>query len=261
MINVDMKHKPDNRFFNEVRNASKRILLLDYDGTIAPFKINRMEARPYPWAPDLINGISKKSIVAIISGRQLDELIDLTKGISANLFGSHGWERLRKNGTKSETVVPRNALSGLNIAWRIAFNEGLQNRMEVKKASIALHFRGLASEDEIKLKQRMMLMWQIPANHFNLQLMEFSGGIEIRCNDINKGTIVKEILGDNRDAFVAFLGDDITDEDAFRELVGKGRGIILGDGNKPTYAAYRLETPEDVKVFLENWLDASETAP
>src|SRR5713226_10373047 len=95
-------------FFQRVRRASSRALLLDYDGTLAPFTVDRARAFPYREIPELIVQIMRhQTRVVLISGRPATELLFLS-GIHPHpeIWGSHGAERLHPDGSYEVDAPP-----------------------------------------------------------------------------------------------------------------------------------------------------------
>ena len=85
-----------------LRSAPRSVLMLDYDGTLAPFHVNRFEATPYLGVTDRLVTLSTIPQVrlVLVSGRLAQEVRDLLRpGIRAEIWGSHGRERLRSDGT------------------------------------------------------------------------------------------------------------------------------------------------------------------
>src|SRR3989344_1399009 len=88
-------------FFGRVRAAAARVLMLDYDGTLAPFRVNPVEAAPYPGVIPLLDEIQQAghTRVVIVSGRLTRNLIPLLSLKHApEIWGSHGWERVQPHG-------------------------------------------------------------------------------------------------------------------------------------------------------------------
>ena len=76
----------------------------------------------------------------------------------------------------------------------------------------------------------------------------------MRITGVSKAEAVKEILAESpADAVVAYLGDDLTDEDAFVALGARGAKILVSERSRPTAADIRLEPPEELLAFLDNW--------
>src|SRR5881227_2194757 len=107
-------------FLERVRRATSRALLLDYDGTLAPFTADRTRAFPYREIPEMVSRIMRcNTRVVLISGRAATELLFLS-GIHPHpeIWGSHGAERLYPDGSyEVESPEPRQRV-GLQVANR-----------------------------------------------------------------------------------------------------------------------------------------------
>src|SRR5215472_18194396 len=104
-------------FFEQLRTASARALLLDYDGTLAPFTPDRTRAFPYREIPELVGKIMRTGTrVVLVSGRAATELVFLS-GIHPHpeIWGSHGAERLLPDGTYEADAPPPQHRVGLQL--------------------------------------------------------------------------------------------------------------------------------------------------
>jgi trehalose 6-phosphate phosphatase len=247
-------------FFEQLGSASTRILLLDYDGTLAPFRTERDRAFPYPEIPRLLGQIiASGTRVVLISGRPAYDLLRLS-GIDPQpeIWGSHGLERLRPRGNYQVEPLSPEQQAGLRKALEFLRSQGLENRMERKPGGVALHWRGLAGQDVETLRGKVQQVWCELAGCSSLELLDFDGGLEIRVRGKDKGNAVAAILKEsNADAVVAYLGDDQTDEDAFRVLRGRGLTVLVREQLRPTLAEIQLRPPEELIEFLQEWLSAS----
>jgi trehalose 6-phosphate phosphatase len=244
-------------FFQELKTAPQCALMLDYDGTLAPFRIRPEKAIPYPGIRRILNTILKgqHTRVVLISGRWTKDLIPLL-GLEhlPEIWGSHGWERLRADGTIEIAKFDVRALRGLAEADRWVEQEGLAKRCEHKPGCLALHWRGLTQKEIQKTRSKAMRKWRLLVRDTGLTLSEFDGGVELRVPGRNKGHAVKTILAEmTKDAMAAYLGDDITDEDAFKAMKGKGLGILVRGKYRPTAADVWLTPPEELLEFLSRW--------
>jgi trehalose 6-phosphate phosphatase len=247
-------------FFDQLRSASTRILLLDYDGTLAPFRVDRDRAFPYPEVPLLLSRIIRSGTrVVLISGRPARELLRLS-GIHPHpeIWGSHCLEQLKNDGSYHiEPLSPAQEI-GLVKAAEYLRSQGLEDRMELKPGGVALHWRGVPQAQADTLKDKVQQFWSQLASRYSLRVLDFDGGVEIKVGGKDKGNAVTAILRDcNPQAAIAYLGDDRTDEDAFRALKGKGLTALVRDQFRPTLADIQLRPPQELIQFLKNWLAAS----
>jgi trehalose-phosphatase len=231
--------------------------MLDYDGTLAPFRVNRDEAFPYPGIREILDDLLAADCcrVVLVSGRAVRDLIPLL-GLKRppEIWGSHGAEWRSQEGEYRVLPVPESAVDALNRAHTWAENEGLQDRCEHKPGCLALHWRGLSTQDVEGIRGKARRRWTHIAKEAQLELREFDGGLELRIPGREKGEAVRTILSEVKDdAVIAYLGDDETDEDAFRALAGRGLGVLVRTEWRETRAEIWLKPPEQLLMFLENW--------
>jgi trehalose 6-phosphate phosphatase len=248
-------------FLDRLRSASARVLLLDYDGTLAPFRADRNLAFPYPEVPDLLVRImSEGTRVVLISGRPARELL-LISCIHPHpeIWGSHGLERLKPDGSYELGVLPRDQQMGLLMAVTFLRSDGLERQIELKPGGVAVHWRGLSAQEIEDIKSRVLDRWIPLRTEYSLSLLDFDGGLELRVPNKNKGDAVHTVLSEiHPDSAVAYLGDDQTDEDAFRALSGKGLTALVRSQSRPTAADVWLQPPQELIQFFQEWLDAQE---
>lgn len=246
-------------FLKQLSSAPARVLLLDYDGTLAPFVVDRTLARPYPEVPDLVGRIMAQGTrVVLVSGRPVRELL-LLSGISPQpeVWGSHGLERLMADGRYEVSSVPAHQ-DALLAAAALLRDAGLESQTEVKPGGVAVHWRGMDAIKAEKLAKEVPRLWKPLLDRAALRLLEFDGGLEIRVAGAGKGDAVRVILKEaGPGAAVAYLGDDQTDEDAFRALKGNGLTALVRPHSRPTTADIWLQPPHELLQFLQEWLRAS----
>jgi trehalose 6-phosphate phosphatase len=248
-------------FFDELRRARKRALLLDYDGTLAPFQANRNAALPYVGVAELLVSIimgSTQTRVVLITGRPARELRSLLPFVPApEIWGSHGLERLGPDGSYQVAGVPRGASNLLALIDRRLQAEGLEEHMERKAGAIAVHWRGLDSAAREDIRERVNRVWSGARAQSLIFLTPFDGGLEFRVGARNKGDAVRHILAELDSATpVAYLGDDYTDEDAFKALENRGLSVLVRNEFRPTAADIWIQPPQGLLDFLAEWLQA-----
>lgn len=253
-------------FFDHLPQAKEKVLFLDYDGTLAPFKTDPGEALPYPGVRELIGRIMERADtrLVIVTGRWTRDLIPLL-GLRdlPEIWGSHGLERLRTDGSYEISPMDENAVRGLATADEWMEERGLLQRCEKKPGCLALHWRGLSKEAILDLKNVVLPQWHRLAETTGLDLIEFDGGIELRVPARNKGDAVKGVLDEiHHDGLsAAYLGDDSTDEDAFLAIKGKGIGVLVRKEFRPTVADLWIRPPGELLEFLSCWLGEKFAAP
>ena len=230
------------------------ILCLDYDGTLTPIVENYNEAIISDHMRDLVQQLARKIPVAIISGRDVSFVKQHMRLPEAFYAGSHGFEIVGPENYRHELEEAERAIPLLDRAEEQLreFAAGIAGvEIERKKYAMAVHFRKANEEGRARAIQKVK------------QLLELSDGLiagegkmllELKpAIDWHKGkaleTIVEQ-LDPTGEAVVAFIGDDVTDEDAFRVLRKEDIGIFVGVHDRSTAASYRLNDVPEVGQFL-----------
>src|SRR3954463_11982203 len=240
-------------FLESVARAQRSVLLLDYAGTLAPFSVDRQRAVPYPGLKDLLQQIidAGRTRLVIVTGRDAHEIDPFLRLRPApEIWGSHGLQRLLPDGTCDMPEIPPAVAEVLDDARRWLEYQGLDDCAERKPGSIAVHWRALAQTEAEELRGRIIVGWFPIADRAALKLLEFDGGVEMRMLDLDKGDAVRTILremGHRKPA--AYLGDDLTDERAFRALGPRGLGVLVRSRPRRTAAQVWIKPPEELLDF------------
>jgi trehalose-phosphatase len=242
-------------------DRSHRVLMLDYDGTLAPFRAARMEAVPYPGVGTALAALcaSGHTRVVIVSGRPVAEILKLLPDLRAlEIWGGHGWEYRAADGT-IKRWQPQTAISAqLDMAVSVIGDVVSAGDVERKQGSVAVHARRLSSGERAGLARAVEERWGPLCDQQALQLRAFDGGFELRDASRTKGTVVAairnsvgELSPDQR--IMAYLGDDETDEDAFAALGPEDWSVLVRPEPRPTLAAHYLKPPDDLLRFIDTW--------
>lgn len=238
----------------KLKTDSPRLLGLDYDGTLAPFKVDPSQAVPYKGVREVLIKLMENSrnSVVIISGRRTKDLLtllDLEK--RPEIWGSHGLERLKPDGSYETAPMDKEALNGLVEANEWLSSVNLSLRYEQKPGCVALHWRGLDAENIRKEIEKVTNRFQLIARKSGLLLQEFDGGIELRASGRNKGDAIRTLISEaSKRVIPVFLGDDLTDEEAFQAIKGRGVGILVRTEFRKSSADIWLKPPEELLEFL-----------
>jgi len=251
-------------FLESVAKAPLSVLLLDYDGTLAPFSVDRDRAVPYAGVAEVLQKImdTGRTRLVIITGRDAREIGPLL-GVQPppEVWGAHGLQRLRPDGTCEMPEIPPGLAQALDDAKRWLSYQGLQSLAEIKPGSIAVHWRALDETAASELRSRILLGWFRVADRSPLKLLEFDGGVEMRVPHLDKGNAVRTVFREvGPDVPIAYLGDDTADERAFQALGTRGLTVLVGASPRRTSAQVWLRAPEDLLEFLSRWEKATATA-
>jgi trehalose 6-phosphate phosphatase len=227
-------------------------LFLDVDGTLVPVAPDPWSVRPSPALPGLLARAASRlnGALGIVSGRELHAIEHVTSGAIHYLAGGHGAEfRFGLNQPVLE-AEPHPEVGGLQVELRPLVERWPALLLEVKRAGIAVHYRQaphLAAE--VRKAMEAVLAAQSRAG---LALLQGDHVLEIRSPSHNKGTAVRRLMEEApfRGRRPIFIGDDISDEEAFAAVQELGGiAVIVGD-RRPTLATQELESPTEVLRVL-----------
>lgn len=232
-------------------NLDDWALFLDIDGTLVPIAPDPWSVKPSPLLPPLLQNAAARlgNALAIVSGRELHAIENVTANAIHYLAGGHGAEfRFGANQPVREAVHPE--VGGLQVELRPLVEHHPALLLEVKRAGIAVHYRQaphLAGDVRIAMEA-------VLAGHARrgLALLQGDHVLEIRSPSHNKGTAVRRLMQEPpfRKRRPIFIGDDVSDEDAFAVVQEMdGTAVIVGD-RRPTLATRQLSSPDDVLRLL-----------
>jgi len=254
-------------FFRAFAEGASPLLLLDYDGTLAPFRVNRFDARPWAGVQELLSHIQRqgRTRMAVVTGRPAGEIAPLL-GLerAVEVWGLHGAERLYPDGRRELEEAAPQARHKLDELRELLRRDSLGGLFEDKPNAVVMHWRGASPHKAMLVEKRTRQLFEPVAQMDGLGLLEFEAGLELRVGR-DKGGAVEAILSEaDPDARVAFLGDDLTDEAAFRAmnaLGARGLSALVRRELRETAAAIWLRPPVELRGFLTDWARALGVEP
>lgn len=224
------------------------LFFLDYDGTLAPIVEDPEAAVPHPDAPDLLRQLDARYPVWIVTGRDLQALTSFLD-MPLRAIGLHGSQEGRI-GVSVERLMPDEAVQALaRLRETVPSVEGL--RVEEKDQTFAVHYRQVQDEEKAREK---LADWLDPLPD-ELDAVWGKAVVELRPKGLTKGTAVRRISDEHPDRTPIYLGDDVTDEDAFEALQTLGReAVTVKVGEGATQADYRLQDPDAVMEYLQHYV-------
>jgi trehalose 6-phosphate phosphatase len=232
-----------------IAGTPRLLVTSDFDGTMAPIVNNPADARPLPAAAEALVALSElpDTTAALISGRALAVLRELS-GMpdTVALVGSHGAE--------FDTGFVREIDTALLATMVATLRDIAGTRpgvtVETKPASVALHVRNAGAEDGAAA----LAAARAAAQHWPAHLTAGKAVLEFAVIVTDKGEAVDTLRARHDATATVFLGDDVTDEKAFKRLGDTDIGVKVGPGD--TLARYRVDAPEDVAEILRDLVRA-----
>jgi trehalose-phosphatase len=243
-------------FFGTFAGGTDPLLLLDYDGTLAPFRVDRFKARPWAGVRELLSQIQGqgRTRMVVITGRPAKEIAPmLGLDLPLEVWGLHGAERLYLDGRRELEQAPAATQAKLEELREHLRRDSLGGLFEDKANGVVMHWRGHPPQKARQIEQRTRALFEPLAHMEGLALLEFEAGLELRVGR-NKGGAVEAILAEyGTGGPAAYLGDDLTDEAAFLAMKGRGLGVLVRREQRETAAEIWLRPPVELKQFLEKW--------
>jgi len=240
---------------DRIKRARTLLLFLDYDGTLTPI-VSRPELALCPTEV-------KKQLerlrdlpgvyLAIISGRSLEDVREKVRISGISYVGNHGLEIETSAGSHTDILssARKRELKRITRDLKNSFKEIPGILFEEKGPILSIHYRRVPKKFFVKIPQTIEGEIERWGNHWKITHGKMS--LEIRPNvDFHKGKAVREILKafPPEERLSIYLGDDQTDEDAFRVFKTLGVSVFIGPGSFPSEANYFLRDPGEVQEFL-----------
>ncbi len=238
----------------EVAATSRLLIAADFDGTLAPIVDDPASARPLAVSMAALHELAgiPGTEVAVISGRARALLPELLGGdvSDLHLVGSHGAEGVgfadpAAHGTLELTDPARKRLGELRRSLQQITAEYAGTTLEIKPTGVAVHLRGVGVRSSEAVAR---LIEEGPATWPGVHLLRGKQVLELTVISTDKGRAVDALRKQYHATAVLFLGDDITDENAFASLRDTDLGVKVGSGT--TAAAVRVADPSAIADLL-----------
>ncbi len=236
----------------DFRKSRRRLLLLDYDGTLIPFAAKPGLARPSGELRGLLKKLARDSQneVVLISGRDKDTMGKWFGGLNIGLVAEHGaW--LREKGGQWGMIEE------LTSDWKEEIRQVLElcvdrtpgSFIEEKAYSLAWHYREANPKlGELRARELVNDLLNLTAN-LNLNVLEGNKVVEVKNTGVNKGRAAMRWLSSEEWGFILAIGDDLTDEDIFRVLPADAWSIKVRFS--ASAAKFNLSSPAEVIDLLK----------
>lgn len=232
------------------REAEKRLLILDYDGTLCAFKSNPEDAIPTPELMEILKQLcaDKKNKVVISSGRDHQTLDRWFSRLPIDLAAEHG-AFYKEEGVWHENVQADQWDEEIVSILHSFIDKTPHSKLEEKETALVWHYRNVDAWLASLREQQLINALINPCARQNLQIMQGDKIVEIKSPLYTKGSEARRILQNDQFSFIMAMGDDITDEDTFRELPADAYTIKIG--NISEVAGYSLLSQSEVLPFLK----------
>lgn len=233
-------------------DRSSLALFLDIDGTLVPIAATPAEVRPSPQLPHLLTRAAAElgNALAIVSGREIISIDQVTRGVVPYAAGSHGAEFRLGLGQPVLRPGPQPDIAGLEADVLEGMKDWPGLLIEPKRAGLAVHYR-MAPHLGPRVRDELESMLARRGQK-DLALLQGDHVVEVRSPAHNKGEAVRLIMKESpfQNRRPVFIGDDVTDEDAFLAVQDLGGTAIIVGERRPTLATHKLHAVADVLDLL-----------
>jgi trehalose 6-phosphate synthase/phosphatase len=247
--------KVSDTIINDYAGATRRCILLDYDGTLAPFTKIPSQAVP---GNDLIDYLKKlssdrKNEVVIISGRDAKTLEKWLGHLDVNFVAEHGvYIKYKGKDWQTQTSVSPDWKDKIRPILQTYVTRCAGSLMEEKENTLTWHYRNThPTLGFTRSRELLNNLLQLTANT-PVQVIDGNKVLEVRLTGVDKGMTAMKIMDHYQPDFALCIGDDTTDEDMFKALESRAYTIKIGSGS--TTAAYNILSQVDVLPFLQKLL-------
>ncbi len=252
-------HKLDDlsleKMLKEFSKAEKRVIFLDYDGTLTGFVSDPREAKPDEELIDIMRRLAKepKNSVVVISGRDKDTLQEWMGEFNVDLIAEHGvWTREHSKDWKTVVAMKNTWKKEILPVLELYVNRTPGSFIEEKDFSLVWHYRKVETGlGELRTRELTSHLKYLSSNS-NLQVLEGDMVVEIKDREVNKGRTALQWLQSHEHDFVMAIGDDFTDEDTFKAMPKDAYTIKVG--SVTSAARFNVNTYKDVRNVLKAML-------
>jgi trehalose 6-phosphate synthase/phosphatase len=231
--------------------ARRRLILLDYDGTLVPFVDDPSMAHPGHRVLTLVRQLvdDPANHVVIISGRDRRSLERWFDSVPVHLIAEHGFQSKGPDGTwQSVKNVPVEWKVRLQPILRIFADRVPGSTVEEKEYSLVWHYRAADPELGESFAHELVDNLNALTGNIDVQVMQANKAIEVRLAGMNKGSIARDLAAGEEYDFLLAIGDDQTDEEMFAALPESAYSIRVGFTR--SYARYSCNDVEEVHRLL-----------
>lgn len=240
---------------NEFAVADRRCILLDYDGTLAPYQKLPSLASPSAELLELLTALTDdaKNDVVIISGRDADTLTKWLGHLPLNLVSEHGAAiRYKGEDWQQQVSATPDWKEKIRPLLQLFVSRCVGSFIEEKKNTLAWHYRNTHPDlGFIRSRELRNSLLQLITNT-PLQVIDGNKVLEVRLIGVDKGATAQKLLSHFNSNFTLCIGDDTTDEDMFKTLRDVAYTIKIGRGN--TAAQYTMLSQKQVLPLLQKFI-------
>jgi trehalose 6-phosphate synthase/phosphatase len=248
-----LSFEPKSLLLEKYQKAQKRLILLDYDGTLSEFQTHPDLAKPNQSILDILIKLSRNTLnnLVIISGRERSALEEWLGHLPITLIAEHGIFIKRQQGWENVIKDKIYWKSGVRKIMQFFAENCYGSFVEEKSYSISWHYRNTLPESGFAQSRELISILSDYLISTNANIIDGNKVIEVKPVQVNKGSALIEAFNIEGYDFILSIGDDKTDEDMFEVINQYDNSFTIKVGNATSIAKYRLMTVQQVMSLLE----------
>ncbi|RME08064.1 MAG: bifunctional alpha,alpha-trehalose-phosphate synthase (UDP-forming)/trehalose-phosphatase [Aquificota bacterium] len=234
------------------KGAKKKILFIDYDGTLVPIAKRPSFAVPTQEVKELLRRLSgvENTRVVLISGRRKEELENWFGDLPIVIVAEHGcWVRRQGSDWEATCSMDNELRERVKTIMEVYVDRLPQSFLEEKNSTLAFHYRNADQEMASILVSSLVDELTALLSNTDMSLLLGNKVVEVRKSGINKGTVALSFLQEEDYDFVLAIGDDVTDENMFKVLPSNAVSIKVGTGS--SFARYHVTSQQEALNLLK----------
>lgn len=249
-----MKELKPEEFAESFRIADKRLILLDYDGTLIEYTAipgtDRLPAQLFDILKNLID--YSHTELFIITGRSQEEIDKIFTNLPVNIIAEHG-AMIKEKGVWKPQVIN-------NCSWKEEIYPVLNqitfecpgSFIEEKFFSLAWHYRTANTQSGYLHSRELISILEKTLNFHKLKLLDGNKVVEIMTRENGKGKAAEKLFEQKNYDFILSIGDDVTDEEVFEYFLHFNNAFTIKVGEGVTCAKYQFAGISDVVSLLKH---------
>lgn len=251
-LDIKILGKWVNNLIKDFKEARRRLILIDYDGTLVPFYEDPLEARPPESVLLILKNLADnpKNEVVIISGRERMILEKWFGNLNVGLVAEHGvWKKEKHSQWKMIKRLKNDWKEQVLPLLQLFTQRVVSSYVEEKEFCVAWHYRQSDPEIGESFARDLLDILRLATSNLDIQIIQGNKVIEVRNSGVDKGNAVLRWMAKSDYDFVCAMGDDTTDEDMFKVLPDSSYSIKVG--LTQSYAKFNLRDFMEATKLLE----------
>lgn len=250
-----------NLFFDQIRQHGQSILISDYEGTLASFSEEEEKdvplARTIERLERLLSLGCRIVIFSDMPAARAKELLGIKNGLE--IWGSCGTERIGVNGDVTSPGIDLRQAEGLHQAKEQALKLTSSERVSSAGSFVKVDLENMQESEKGQVCAELEQLWQGIETRYDLKRLSSDNCTSLIARGFDKASMVREIIDPLQSWSCCYLGDDLSDEEAFNTVWGRGISARVNRNYRESAAQIWLSPPGELHLFLDQWIWALQT--